>query len=104
MANHTEADDYYVPGTVYLVDITGQVSSSHYDSSQTDVVLVNLILVWGSNLWPSSSLLHWPLHLTIHAIVLASKATNVCHCSTVVLSSSTASTSQTSCMTEVASL
>ncbi|KAI4745995.1 MFS general substrate transporter [Aureobasidium sp. EXF-12298] len=40
MANHAEADDDYVPGTVHLVDVTGQVSSSHHDGSQRDIVLI----------------------------------------------------------------
>jgi hypothetical protein len=40
MANHGEADDDYVPGTVHLVDVTGQISSSHHDGSQKDIVLI----------------------------------------------------------------
>jgi hypothetical protein len=40
MANHAEADDDYVPGTVHLVDVTGQASSSHHDDSQKDIVLI----------------------------------------------------------------
>jgi MFS family permease len=40
MANHAEADDDYVPGTVHLVDVTGQISSSYHDGSQKDIVLI----------------------------------------------------------------
>jgi hypothetical protein len=40
MANHAEADDDDVPGTVHLVDVTGQNSSSHHDASQKDIVLI----------------------------------------------------------------
>ena len=65
MGKHAEADDDYVPGTVHLVDITGQNSSSHHDNSQTDIVLIPQ---------PSSDPedpLNWPYRRKILAISMA---------------------------------
>jgi MFS family permease len=39
MASHAPADDH-VPGTVYLVDVAGQVTSALHDASHKDIVLV----------------------------------------------------------------
>lgn len=65
MTNHNDADDDYVPGTVHLVDITGQNSSSHHDNSQTDIVLIPQ---------PSSDPedpLNWPYRRKLLAVSMA---------------------------------
>lgn len=40
MVSSSEQDQSYVPGTVYLVDVGGQLSSSLHDASHQDIVLV----------------------------------------------------------------